>query len=63
MTRPQMLLSSQLGHGYGFQPDAWRAPGVDASYCTDFDAPGRYAWAAERGMRCTRPAESLVSSP
>ncbi|MFF0945523.1 NtaA/DmoA family FMN-dependent monooxygenase [Kocuria sp. CPCC 205300] len=49
MTSPQMILGMQLGNGYGSQPAAWRAPGVDPSSYTDFDAQVRYAQAAERG--------------
>lgn len=49
MTSPQMILGMQLGNGYGSQPAAWRAPGVDPSNYTDFDAQVRYAQAAERG--------------
>ena len=30
MTRPQ-ILGMQLGNGYGAEPGAWRAPGVDPS--------------------------------
>ncbi|GGG68880.1 nitrilotriacetate monooxygenase [Kocuria dechangensis] len=49
MTHSQMILGMQLGNGYGSQPAAWRAPGVDPSNYTDFDAQVRYAQAAERG--------------
>ncbi|MFF0905600.1 UNVERIFIED_CONTAM: NtaA/DmoA family FMN-dependent monooxygenase [Kocuria sp. CPCC 205316] len=49
MTSPQMILGMQLGNGYGSQPAAWRAPRVDPSNYTDFDAQVRYAQAAERG--------------
>ncbi|PAU85836.1 nitrilotriacetate monooxygenase [Kocuria sp. WN036] len=49
MTSPQMILGMQLGNGYGSQPAAWRAPGVDPSNYTDFDAQVRYAQTAERG--------------
>lgn len=44
-----MILGMQLGNGYGTQNGAWRAPGVDPSNYTDFDALVRYAQAAERG--------------
>ncbi|MCI2238573.1 NtaA/DmoA family FMN-dependent monooxygenase [Paenibacillus sp. TRM 82003] len=49
MTKPQMILAMQLGNGYGSQPGAWRAPGVDPSNYTDIDALVRYARSAERG--------------
>ena len=49
MTNRQMMLAMQLGNGYGMQGGAWRAPGVDASNYTNFDAQVRYAQAAERG--------------
>lgn len=50
MTDPShMILGMQLGNGYGVQPDAWRAPGVDPSNYTNVDALVRYAQAAERG--------------
>ncbi|WP_285189539.1 NtaA/DmoA family FMN-dependent monooxygenase [Rhodococcus sp. MEB041] len=49
MTDRQMILGMQLGNGYGTQPTAWRAPGVDPSNYTSFDALVRYARAAERG--------------
>lgn len=49
MTARQMILGMQLGNGYGSQAAAWRAPGVDASNYTSFDAQVRYAQAAERG--------------
>lgn len=44
-----MILGMHLGNGYGSQGSAWRAPGVDPSNYTDFDAQVRYAQAAERG--------------
>ena len=44
-----MILGMHLGNGYGSQGSAWRAPGVDHSNYTDFDAQVRYAQAAERG--------------
>lgn len=49
MTTRQMILGMQLGNGYGSQGAAWRAPGVDVSNYTSFDAQVRYARAAERG--------------
>ena len=48
MTSSQMILGMHLGNGYGSQGSAWRAPGVDSSNYTDFDAQVRYAQAAER---------------
>src|SRR6476659_163374 len=44
-----MILGMQLGNGYGTQPHAWRAAGVDPSNYTSFDARVRYARVAERG--------------
>ena len=44
-----MILGMHLGNGYGSQGSAWRAPGVDPSNYTSFDAHVRYAQAAERG--------------
>lgn len=49
MSDRKMILGMQLGNGYGTQPDAWRAPGVDPANLTSFDAQVRYAQAAERG--------------
>ncbi len=49
MSKQQMILGMQLGSGYGTQPMAWKAPGVDSSNFTNFDALVRYAQAAERG--------------
>ena len=40
---------AQLNNGYGSQAAAWRAPGVDPSNYTNYDALVRYAQAAERG--------------
>lgn len=45
----QMMIGTQLGNGYGSQPGAWRAPGVDPTSYTSFDARVRQAQAAERG--------------
>lgn len=44
-----MILGMQIGNGYGSQPAAWRAPGVDPSNYTSLDVQVRYAQAAERG--------------
>lgn len=49
MSDRQMILGLQLGNAYGSQAMAWRAPGVDPSNYTSFDAQVRYAQAAERG--------------
>jgi FMN-dependent oxidoreductase (nitrilotriacetate monooxygenase family) len=48
MTR-QMILGMHLGNGYGSQPGAWRAPGVNPTNYVSFDAKVRHAQAAERG--------------
>lgn len=45
----QMILGMQIGNGYGTQPGAWRAPGVDPADFTSFDKLVGYAQAAERG--------------
>jgi FMN-dependent oxidoreductase (nitrilotriacetate monooxygenase family) len=45
----QMLIGMHLGNGYGSQPGAWRAPWVDPTSYTSFDARVRQAQAAERG--------------
>lgn len=45
----QMLIGMHLGNGYGTIPGAWRAPGIDPTNYTSFDAKVRYAQAAERG--------------
>jgi hypothetical protein len=39
----QTILGMRLGHGYGAQPGARRAPGVDTSDYTSFDRPVGYA--------------------
>lgn len=49
MSQRQMILGMQLGNDYGAQPGAWRAPGVDPSDYTSFDAQVRHAQATERG--------------
>lgn len=49
MSKRQMILGMQLGNGYGSQPMAWKAPGVDPVNYANFDAQVRYAQAAERG--------------
>jgi FMN-dependent oxidoreductase (nitrilotriacetate monooxygenase family) len=49
VSNKQMILGMQLGNGYGTQPGAWRAPGVDPSDYTNFDRLVSYAQAAERG--------------
>lgn len=45
----KMLISMQLGNGYGAPTLAWRAPQVDPRNYTNLDAYVRYAQAAERG--------------
>ncbi len=45
----KMLISMQLGNGYGAPTAAWRAPQVDPRNYTNPDAYVRYAQAAERG--------------
>lgn len=45
----RMLISMQLGNGYGAPTLAWRAPQVDPRNYTNLDAYVRYAQAAERG--------------
>ncbi|WP_244906950.1 NtaA/DmoA family FMN-dependent monooxygenase [Rathayibacter caricis] len=45
----KMLISMQLGNGYGAPTLAWRAPQVDPRNYTNADAYVRYAQAAERG--------------
>jgi FMN-dependent oxidoreductase (nitrilotriacetate monooxygenase family) len=45
----KMLISMQLGNGYGAPTLAWRAPHVDPRNYTNLDAYVRYAQAAERG--------------
>ncbi|MCJ1697363.1 NtaA/DmoA family FMN-dependent monooxygenase [Rathayibacter caricis] len=45
----KMLISMQLGNGYGAPTLAWRAPQVDPLNYTNADAYVRYAQAAERG--------------
>lgn len=47
--KKKMLISMQLGNGYGAPTLAWRAPGVDPRNYTNPDAYVRYAQAAERG--------------
>lgn len=49
MSKRKMILGMQLNNGYGSQAAAWRAPGVDPSNYTNYDALVRYAQAAERG--------------
>ncbi|MGW7237378.1 hypothetical protein [Streptomyces sp. NPDC054804] len=49
MDDEQMILGMQLGNGYGTQPGAWRAPGVDPADFSSFDKLVGYAQAAERG--------------
>lgn len=49
MSKRKMVLGMQLNNGYGSQAAAWRAPGVDPSNYTNYDALVRYAQAAERG--------------
>lgn len=48
MTR-QMLIGMHLGNGYGNLPGGWRAPFVDPTSYSSFDAKVRHAQAAERG--------------
>lgn len=48
-TEKKMLISMQLGNGYGAPTLAWRAPQVDPRNYTNLDAYVRYAQAAERG--------------
>jgi len=45
----KMLIGLTSGNGYGFQPGAWRMPGVDPKSYTSYDARVRHAQAAERG--------------
>ena len=45
----QMIIGMHLGNGYGNLPGAWRAPAVDPTSYTSFDAKVRHAQAAERG--------------
>ncbi|RWZ67937.1 LLM class flavin-dependent oxidoreductase [Labedella populi] len=45
----QMLIGMHLGNGYGTIPGSWRAPGMDPTNYTSFDAKVRQAQAAERG--------------
>lgn len=45
----QMLIGMHLGNGYGNLPGAWRAPDVDPTSYSSFDAKVRHAQAAERG--------------
>lgn len=47
--KDQMILGMYLGTGYGSQPTAWRADGVQADNYTNLDAVVRHAQAAERG--------------
>ncbi|MGV0110658.1 NtaA/DmoA family FMN-dependent monooxygenase [Arthrobacter sp. CP30] len=49
MMAKHMLIGMHLGNGYGTIPGAWRAPGVDPTSYTSFDAKVRHAQAAERG--------------
>lgn len=44
-----MIIGMHLGNGYGNLPGAWRAPTVDPTSYTSFDAKVRHAQAAERG--------------
>lgn len=43
-----MLLAMQFGNGFGAQPQAWRAPGVDPHGFADFDTIVGHAQNAER---------------
>jgi alkanesulfonate monooxygenase SsuD/methylene tetrahydromethanopterin reductase-like flavin-dependent oxidoreductase (luciferase family) len=45
----KMLLGLAYGGGYGYQPGAWRMPGVDPKSYADFDVVVQHAQAAERG--------------
>ncbi len=45
----QMMIGMHLGNGYGNLPGGWRAPLVDPTSYTSFDAKVRHAKAAERG--------------
>ncbi|RYE92980.1 MAG: LLM class flavin-dependent oxidoreductase, partial [Myxococcales bacterium] len=49
MPDTRMIIGLHLGNGYGSQPGAWRAPGVDPASYTSVDLLVRYAQAAERG--------------
>lgn len=49
MTGKHMLIGMELGNGYGTHPNSWRAPWVDPTNYTNYDARVRYAQAAERG--------------
>lgn len=49
MMADQMLIGMHLGNGYGNLPGAWRAPSVDPTSYSSFDAKVRHARAAERG--------------
>ncbi|WP_317619161.1 NtaA/DmoA family FMN-dependent monooxygenase [Chryseobacterium foetidum] len=45
----KMIIGLTSGNGYGFQPGAWRTPGIDPTDYTSYDARVRHAQAAERG--------------